>query len=231
MTQSTMPQTRRELEAPTVVRDVLLICGILSSLLYVATDIVAAMRWEQYSYTSQAVSELMAIGAPTRPLTVSLFSVCGVLGMAFAVGVWQAAGRKLSLRITTILLAVYGAVGETGLLFFPMHLRGHKGTLTDTMHIICTIVIVLCTFLFIGFGATAGGKWFRLYSIGTILILLVFGAVAGMDGPRIAAHLPTPWLGIKERVNIYSSMLWMVVFAMVLLRAKKEVGPMSGGKH
>jgi hypothetical protein len=33
-----------------MVRKVLLVCGILSSLLYVGSNIVAAMRYEGYSY-------------------------------------------------------------------------------------------------------------------------------------------------------------------------------------
>jgi len=45
-----------------MVRKLLLICGILSSLLYVGTDILAAMLYEGYSYTSQSISELGAIG-------------------------------------------------------------------------------------------------------------------------------------------------------------------------
>ena len=46
-------------------RRVLLVCGILSSLLYVATLVVAPLLWEDYSSTSQTVSELFAIGAPS----------------------------------------------------------------------------------------------------------------------------------------------------------------------
>lgn len=49
-------------------RKLLLVCGILASLLYVATDMLAAIRWEGYSYTAQTISETFAIGAPTRPL-------------------------------------------------------------------------------------------------------------------------------------------------------------------
>ncbi len=41
-----------------------------------------------------------------------------------------------------------------------------------------------------------------------------------MDGPRVAAQLPTPWLGIKERINIYASMLWVLVLAIKTLRAE-----------
>ena len=51
-----------------MLRKVLLLCGILSSLVYIAADIFAARRYPGYRYTAQTVSELSAIGAPTRPL-------------------------------------------------------------------------------------------------------------------------------------------------------------------
>jgi hypothetical protein len=77
-----------------MVRKALLVCSILSSLLYVGADILVARQWEDYSYTSQMISELMAIGAPTRPFLVALFSVYNPLVIAFGIGVWGSAGRK-----------------------------------------------------------------------------------------------------------------------------------------
>jgi len=117
-------------------------------------------------------------------------------------------------------------------LFFPIHLRGVEGTLTDTMHAILTGVGVLFILLAMGFGAAAFGKRFRLYSIGTILILLVFGALAGLDGPRLAANLPTPWMGVWERVTIGAYLLWVVVLAIGLLRAQVErsLDGLGGGR-
>jgi len=47
-------------------RKALLICGILSSPLYIGTEILAGMLWKGYSFTDQAVSELSAMDAPTR---------------------------------------------------------------------------------------------------------------------------------------------------------------------
>jgi hypothetical membrane protein len=205
-------------------RQVLLVCGIVSSLLYVATTILGSMRWEGYSSTSQAISELSAIGAPSRPLVVPLFLTYSVLVIAFGVGVWGSAGRKRALRVTAGLLVGYGVLCLAGP-FAPMHLRGAEATLTDTMHIILTIVTVLFILLTIGFGATAFGKRFRLYSIATILILLVFGALAGLDGPRLAAQLPTPWLGVTERINVFGYLLWVVVLAMTLLRVRGPAAP------
>jgi hypothetical protein len=83
-------------------------------------------------------------------------------------------------------------------------------------------VTVLLIFLIIGVGAIAFGKWFRLYSIVTILVLVVFGVLGGSAGPRVAAGLPTPWVGIYERINIYGYLLWVVVLAISLLRAQVE---------
>lgn len=226
MKQAAVVQARKRPRERKTVRKVLLFCGILSSLVYIGADILAASRWKEYSYTDQMVSELMAIDAPTRPLLVELFSVHNALAIAFGIGVWLSAGQKRSLRITGGLLVAYGIVGQLALLFAPMHLRGTealaKGSLTDTMHIVATMVLSVLTVLYMGFGSTARGKAFRLYSIATILILMVFGVLTGMQGSRVGAGLPTPWFGITERVDIYSSMLWMLVLGVVLLQAERE---------
>lgn len=56
--------------------------------------------------------------------------------------------------------------------------------------------------LTIGFGRAALGKRFRLYSVATIVSFVVFGALTGIDAPGIAKNLPTPWIGVWERINI-----------------------------
>src|SRR5918993_4945768 len=81
------------------VRKVLLALGIVGPLFYVAADILLATRWEGYSYTDQTVSELFAIGAPTRPLAVPLMLTYGVLAIAFGLGIWISAGEKRALRV------------------------------------------------------------------------------------------------------------------------------------
>jgi Protein of unknown function (DUF998) len=202
-------------------RKTFLVCGIVASLLYVGTDILAAMRYQGYSYTAQAVSELSATGAPTRRLVVPLFLTHGLLQVAFGLGVWMSAGRTRGLRITAGLLVGIGLVDLTAY-FFPMDPRGAVATLSDTMHIILTGVTVLFILLAIGFGATTFGNRWRLYSYGTLLLLAVGGAMAGLDGARVRANLPTPWLGVTERINIYGYMLWMAVLALALLRVRRS---------
>jgi len=43
----------------------------------------------------------------------------------------------------------------------------------------------------------------------------------------MAAQLPTPWMGIKERINIYGWQLWVLVLAIGLVRTEKR----PSGKH
>src|SRR5215216_6947117 len=157
-------------------RKVLLGCGILSSLLYVAANILGSRRWRDYSLTSQTVSELSAIGAPSRPLVIPLLTAHGALVIPFGLGVWESAGRKRALRVTGALLVALGA-SDLPAPFFPMHRREAlargEGSRTDTVHIFLTSVESLLILLAIGFGSAAFGKRFRLYSIATILVLVV----------------------------------------------------------
>jgi hypothetical protein len=144
--------------------------------------------------------------------------------VAFAAGVWSSAGPKLVLRVVAGLIVLDQVRGVAGTLFAPMHLRGAlaagEGTSSDPWHIILTASTVLLSLLIIGLGATAFGPRFRLYSIGPILVMVVFGALGGLQGPQMAANLPTPWLGIEERINIFSALLWYAVLAIALLRAR-----------
>jgi hypothetical protein len=203
----------------------LLICGIVSSLLYIGTDIILAMSWAGYSYINQAISELSAIGAPTRPFWLAMSFLYNPLVIAFGIGVWRSAGGKRSLRITGILLIVWGVVGFLWLPF-PMHLRGAERSFTDTMHLVMSGVTVILITLFIGFGSAARGKWFRLYSILTILALWGFGVFVGIQASRIDAG-PTAWMGLTERVMVYSPILWVMVLAIVLLRARHLAGSLQ----
>lgn len=44
-----------------IAKKLFLLCGLVSSLIYVATDILSAISYEGYSYTSQTVSDIAAL--------------------------------------------------------------------------------------------------------------------------------------------------------------------------
>jgi len=196
----------------------LLICGILSSLLYVLMNIFVPLLFDGYNIPSQTVSELSAINAPTRTLWVFLAIVYILLFAAFGWGVWKSANGNRSLRIVATLIMVYAIIN---VYWPPMHLRGNEPTLTDTLHIVWAMVTITMMMLIMGFGAAALGKPFRLYTIATFITFLTFGVLIGIEAPGIPKNLPTPRIGIWERFNIGAYMLWVIMFAIALLHRQK----------
>lgn len=197
----------------------LLACGIAAPLLYVAMLFLVPMGWEGYSSASQTVSELSAIGAPTRALWVALGLVYTLLIAAFGWGIWASARESRALRVVGVMMI---ATGVLGLFWPPMHLRevlaAGGGTLTDGLHIVWMIVSGLLMLVAMGFSATVFGMRFRLYSIATIVLMVVFGALTSVEAPQMEANLATPWIGVWERLNIAVWMLWIAVLAIASLR-------------
>lgn len=221
---SAIPSTGKQNPGPAVARQstllqALLLCGIISALLYAAMLIIVPMFWQGYSSASRTVSELSAIGAPSRSLWVALSRLWAVLYAAFGLGVWLTAGPNRALRVVGPVIILSNIVG---LFWPPMHQRevlaAGGETLTDTLHIVWTAMNGVFTLLAMGFGAAALGKPFRNYSIATMLILLAAGALTSLQAPRVNANLPTPWIGVWERINIGVWLLWVVMLAIMLLR-------------
>jgi hypothetical protein len=206
-------------------RKALLICGVVSSLLY--ASMIWGIRYEGYNPISQVPSELTAIGAPIQALWARLGWIYTVLITAFGVGVWRSARRNRAVRLVGGLVL---ASASLGLLwpFAAMHQRevlaAGGGTFSDTLHVILGALTVFLMFLAIGFGATAFGKRFRQYSVVTIVVLLVFGGLTFLEAPRLQMNLPTPWIGPWERINISAFLLWMVMLAPVLWRTGTPKG-------
>lgn len=221
METGTMIHGKKELQSVSVLK-ALLTCGIIYPFLYIFADILGTLIYEGYDYTSQNISEILAIGSPARPVVLPLFNLSDLLLLAFAIGVFESAGQKRMLKIAAVLLACCAITGALTSLFFPMNLRDAPKTYSDTMHIILTSVLVLIILGSIGTGASALGRGFRWYSIITIAVLFIFGALTGMQGPKIGTGAPTPWMGITERVNIYGYVIWVLVFAVNLLRNVNE---------
>ncbi len=218
----TTKQTGKELLAAKSILKVLLLCGILSSLLYVATDVLASWRYESYSYTDQTYSELLATGAPTRPLMLLVSITYNLLVAAFAVGIWTSASPKRTARITGSMMVGYAALSMVTPLFFQMDMRGAEITPRGSLHGPMTAVMSLFILLSMGFGAFLLGRRFRFYSFATIVILIIFGVLTGLQAPSLEAGLPTPWMGFTERINIYATMFWFAVLSIALLQTEKK---------
>ena len=197
----------------------LLICGILSMLWYVAINIVVPMYYPGYDSASLTVSELSAIGTPTRTLWFVLCIFYSLLFIAFGIGIWLSANESRHLQVVSVVILIDGILG---LYWPPMHQReviaAGGGTLTDTLHLVWAFVHLGLMLLMLGFGAAIFGKGFRAFTGIIVLTFIVFGILTTKESMGIEANLPTPNAGTWERVNIGAYMLWIIVFAMMLMR-------------
>lgn len=208
-----------------MLRKGLLGCGILAMLWYVAMNIFVPMHYPGYDIASQTVSELSAIDAPTRELWAVPGIFYSLLFIAFGIGVWLSANGNRYLQIVSAVVIFDALIG-----FFwpPMHRReviaAGGGTLTDTLHIVWAFVHLALMLLMIGYGASVFGKSFRILSVMIVLIFLLFGMLTTIESRGLAANLPTPHVGIWERINIGAYMVWIIVFALMLMRRNIRYG-------
>lgn len=204
-------------DLPNAIEKFLLACGIFASLLYVGTDILAGLSKKGYRFDSQSGSVLSAFGTTTRPFVLPLMLMAYILFIAFAVGVWFSADRNLAMRLTAGLLTGYAVFSMLAIALFPAHLDEALNTRANTMNVIIGAVGVLLFLLAIGFGASANRDWFRYYSIGTLLVFLAL-AIFRLSGV-IRVPSGQSLVGVQERTMMYGELLWLVLQAIVLLRA------------
>src|SRR5688500_13890999 len=119
-----------------MMRRALLLCGILSPLLCAIADAVAGLSWDGYSFRDQTISELGAIGAPSKSLFDAFLLVVYVLFTAFGAGVWKSAGDRKRLRVAAGLLIALGVLALAVGRFAAMQLRGADQGLSGALHLI-----------------------------------------------------------------------------------------------
>jgi hypothetical membrane protein len=204
---------------------------MLSPLLYAVSDGVAGMQWEGYSFRDQTISELGAIGAPSRPLFTALLVVVYALMVAFGVGIRKAADGNRRLHIVGGLIIALGVMALTIGQYASMRPRGTEQGLAGTLHLVEGAVAMLMIFSAMGIAATTFGPRFRLYTIATIILALGFGGWAVSEAASIERGLATPWLGVKERIFWYGYQSWFIVLALALLRNRSAPGSRSSSSH
>lgn len=204
----------------------LLYGGVMASVAYVGTDIAAGLLYPGYSFRAQAVSELFAIGAPTSAWVVPLFSLCSVLLLAFATGIWRTAGARYLVRALALMFAGSAVIGLLIWNVFPMHMRGVERSFTDTMHLVLASNPFVLLTLVLAIVAFRG--WFRSCSAATLAIVLASAIAAFSFAPALTTDQPTPWLGAAERLAQYGYEGWQVVLALVLSRQAGSANAVSG---
>lgn len=190
------------------IRKALLAAGPVSSLLYViATDILAASRWDGYRRAEQMVSELFAVGSPGRDVLLPFTWLYTLLFTAYGIGVWISVHGTRVLRIGAGLLTAYGLWNIIGALY-PLTLGDEASV---PMHILATDIQLALMVAAMCFVAAGFRGRMRAYSIASLLVSSLVGIVAFMAAPG-----PNLLLGIGERISIGAFLLWVAVLAVAL---------------
>ncbi|HVZ32542.1 MAG TPA: DUF998 domain-containing protein [Polyangiaceae bacterium] len=200
----------------------LLLCGVASPALYATADAIAGSSWHGYSFRDQTISELGALGAPSRAVFAVLLVPVYALLLAFGVGIWRSAEGRREIHALGALVMGFATVALTFGQFVPMHMRGVPQGLIGTLHLVEGGLVMLILLIAMIVAALSLGKGFRDYTLATILVVLAFGAWSAAEASRIELGLATPWVGVKERIFWYAYQVWFAVLALVLFGQRRE---------
>ncbi len=209
-------QIEKDLHTKKTKKNSLLICGILSPLLFIFTDIIAGILWNGYSFISQSISELSAINSPTRSLVVPLNIIKDILMLIFGWSLYKTPYKNYFLKILALFLIGYSTLGLL-VVFFPMHV-GQSASLTNIILIALSMISFL---LAIFFGAVAFKNWFRLFSIGILLYFIILAFIGLFIAPNISIGSVST-VGIQERNMLYLCLLWVLFLTIVLIKKEKK---------
>jgi len=208
----------RPVRATRLLEQLLLLAGVCSSIVYVVADQVCALRYPGYSILHQAISELSAQGAPTATIWSRFMPFYGLFFLLFVIGVFRASRGNRVLRIDAYVMLAFAVLSPVLWSLVPMHQRGAPGNWQDVGHIAMAALSALWIAALIAIGASAFGTAFRKYSIASALLVLLAAGASFLYVPLMIAVEPTPWLGVIERVSLYTYQLWIAVLAITLVR-------------
>ena len=202
----------------------LVLAGILAPIIYVGTVILGGILRPGYSHAAEAISELVAAGAPNKPLLSSLFIIynmlCTVFGIGLLLQVRNTSGRKTSGTLGAISLIVIGIIGILLELFFAQDPGGPAVTFAGTMHIILAITASFGTMIaIVGTGLWSKNvpalKKYTLYSIITFAVLFIAGGTVPVVG------ITHPYFGLLERITIGAFIQWLFVIGLKMYSLSK----------
>jgi hypothetical protein len=193
----------------------LLVCGLVAPPLSLATDLLAIARAEGYRPVAQSISELSAVGAPTRPLVTGLEVVRDGLLLAFGRGVLEAAGGNRALATTGGLIAANAAISAVATVALPRDYARPTWAARNTANTLVMAAGVGCFVAAMGTGAAGVGGRFRAFSAGIPMayaLLTVFSLLLQRGRGT------SPSTGAQERTMAWSYQGWIAILAVVLLR-------------
>lgn len=197
---------------------VLALSGVLAAVFYLSHVIGGRMVWSDYNPLIQPISDLTAATAISQPVAsrilwgYNIFNLlfCGVLLVFFRrfFPINKIFYSGLILKTLAELLATFGYM------FFPLADTAWGNSFQNTMHYAITAVIVF-SYIVLSILLALGLSKAKIYPKMT-RFLKVFSIVFIASGffTVVAAQALPSYVGLIERVNLYSLMILNVVLAL-----------------
>ncbi|NCB32683.1 MAG: DUF998 domain-containing protein [Erysipelotrichia bacterium] len=194
------------------------IFGIISLISYAASVFISPIAYPGYNWLSMAVSELSAVGAPSKQLADQLmcaFSPCGIVSV---MGVCVAASefKTDQLRLGIYLFAGMEWLCGVGYGMFPWVSNASNLVFQNLMHLIVTILVVVLSIVSLILIAINAKKE-NLKSTGTWALLCLTCMMIGAIGTNI---MPASVFGLFERFSTFSAVIFNAVLGWNLLKGK-----------
>ncbi len=193
--------------------------GVASIVFYLLHDIVGAMNYPGYNWTSQAVSDLTATDAPSFVIASGFVTVYKILSCLCCALLCVLIGgeKKKSLRLGVYLFAIMNFISAIGYALFPLSSAGYDGSPQSFVHVyVLTALVVLLSIVSLVLIAVGALKSrYRLLGVLAIfaLALMFIGAVG-------SGSVPKEVFGIFERFSTYSAVAFTGVLGVFGFRKK-----------
>lgn len=190
----------------------LCLTGILAAIFYLLHDIIGAVNYPGYDWTSQAVSDLTATDSPVYVTAHGFSVVYGIFScLCSALVCILVKNERKSLRIGIYLYAIMNFISAIGYTLFPLSSAGYDGSVQSFIHVyILTAVVVLLSIvslITIAIGAFKSKKKLLGALAITALVLMSIGAAGSGAAPKEI-------FGILERFSTYSAVIFTAVLGV-----------------
>jgi len=184
----------------------LLYGGIIAPLLYLIHDLIGSMITTNYNPIINTISDLTKSDSNFL-LGSILLLISAVFGIAFGIGLFLNKHKLAGIFITII-----GFFNIFTATIFPQDPIGAPFSFPGIMHLVLvgiSAILIFPTLLLIGYKI----KPLKKFTIISLFIMFFSGILTGL-----AISKGIDFLGLIERISIYTFQVWSVVIAIFLIK-------------
>lgn len=190
--------------------------GVISFLSYIAAMVFSPLAYPGYNWMEQAVSDLSAVGAPSKMLwtqLAALYDICGVVSITIVCIYVKDNLQNKCLRVGIYLFAIMSWISGVGYRMFPLANPDKLGGFQDVMHLVVTALVVLLSIVSLIVIMVGGYKGHRYVSIANWALVAFLMMFIGAIGTNV---VPKEYFGIVERFSVLAATGYNAVLGVYL---------------